>query len=101
MSNFIRSFIPNAFAPRTDARRRARILVDTSFIVAFIALVHAVIYGVVYGSSWHLGIAIIFIANSIAAPFILRASGSLTIAGHSFATGMGCVFTGLFILETV
>ncbi|MBD1208567.1 MAG: hypothetical protein H9535_09060 [Ignavibacteria bacterium] len=54
MQCFLRSFILPSFLPRTDARRRARILVDTAFIIVFIDLVHAVLYAFAYGISWHL-----------------------------------------------
>ena len=99
MQNLLRWFIPPSFSPRTDRRRRARILVDTAFIVAFIAFIHAFIYTFVYGASWHVAVAVVFILNSFAAPFILRISKSLKIAGHSFAFGMSVVFICLATLE--
>lgn len=87
------------FTNRTDERRRARILVDTAFIVALIAAVHGVIYSFAYGLSWHLIAALVFIVNSISAPFLLRASSSLQVTGNVFATGMTAVFITLTTLE--
>ncbi|MCU0426384.1 MAG: methyl-accepting chemotaxis protein [Candidatus Kapabacteria bacterium] len=99
MELMLRWFLPSEFLPRTDERRRARILIDTAFIVAFIAFVHALLYMSFFGLSWHFVVALVFVFNSIAAPFILRFSSSLKVSGNIFAFGMTGVFVGLQILE--
>jgi methyl-accepting chemotaxis protein len=99
MQRFLRSFIPPSFLPRTDARRRARILVDTAFIIVFIDLVHAALYAFAYGISWHLVIISLLIVASLTAPFILKLTASLSIAGHAFAFSMSAAFISFAVLE--
>ncbi len=86
MANLIEYFIPDDFVDDTGIeRKRARIAVKTTYTVVFWAVLAAAISG--SGGSIHSAIALVVCAATVAtAPFVLRSTGKLNVAGHLIVT---------------
>ncbi|QDG50562.1 response regulator [Persicimonas caeni] len=86
MARFTEYFIPDELADENGIeRRRAQIGVKTAYTVVFWAFLAAVISG--SGGSIHAAIGLVLCGTTVAtAPFVLRSTGRMDIAGHLIVT---------------
>lgn len=91
-------FIPASIGPpNTDARRRARLAVSIALILVVVGLVAGSIQKQI-GTATQLAFDFALAAGAAAVPIVLRATGSLVLAGNLLSACLFVCFAGLSIV---
>ena len=91
-------FLPSGWPENPELTRRARLIVNFGFLGVLSGTIFAVFYALI-GHYWGAGIVVVCSGGFATIPWLLRRTGSLSIAGNTLSLFLTLGFTALCCVE--